>query len=286
RKSIGCVGYGCVNKAVAAGFRKHNEIFLFDEPKNLGSIEEVSKCDYIFVAVPTPMKEAMGGMGIDLSIIDKVIEELAKKVDKGCQIVIVKSTIVPGTMSNYANKYPNVRFVYNPEFLTEKNSIYDFQHQDRIIIGGNRGKDAYEVGTLYRNAFPDTPILYTGLNEAEMIKYASNCYLATRITFANEIYRICKTFDIDYDKVKEGLGMDKRIGHSHLNVPGPDEQYGFGGSCLPKDLDALITKCESVGYTPELLKTVWNSNLRHRTKYDWKDMPKAVSMENVCQKFA
>ena len=280
RKSIGCCGYGVVGKSLCAGLRKDNEIFLFDAPKKLGSLEEVSKCEFIFVCLPTPMKEAMGGMGIDLSIMDKVIDELAKQVDKGYQIVIVKSTVVPGTMERYAIQYPNVKFVYNPEFLTEKNSLYDFMHQDRIIIGSNNFKQAYEVGALYRNTFPDTPILYTGFGEAQMIKYASNCFLATKVTFANEIYRICKAMDIDYDKVKEGIGMDTRIGHSHLDVPGNDGQYGFGLSCLPKDLDALITHCETIGYSPLLLKTVWNNNMTYRVKYDWKDIPKAVSCEN------
>jgi nucleotide sugar dehydrogenase len=278
RKTIGFCGYGVVNKAVANGFRKYNEIFLYDEPKGLGSLDEICKCDFIFVSVPTPMVDPMGG-SIDLSIMDKVIGEIAKRVDKGYQIVIVKSTVVPGTMERYAMLYPTVKFVYNPEFLTEKNSLYDFCNQDRIVIGSNDFKSAYELGTLYRTRFPDTAIMYTGFGEAQMIKYASNCFLATKVAYANEIYRICKAFNVDYSKVKEGMGMDKRIGHSHLDVPGNDGQYGFSGKCFPKDLCALIAHCESVGYTPQLLETVWKSNLTYRTKYDWKDIPGAVSCE-------
>jgi len=139
RKRIGICGYGFVGKAVANGFRKYNEIFLFDEPKSLGSLKEICQCEYIFVAVPTPMIDPMGGR-IDTTIIDKVIDDIANIVNNSYQIVIVKSTIVPGTMERYAMKYPDVNFVYNPEFLTEKNSLYDFQHQDRIIIGSNHFK--------------------------------------------------------------------------------------------------------------------------------------------------
>jgi len=278
RKRIGCIGYGVVGKATCNGLRKHNEVFIYDAPKGLGSLKEVCECEYVFICVPTPMVDTMGG-GIDTCIIDKVIDEVAKIVTNSYQIVIVKSTIVPGTMERYAQKYPEVRFVYNPEFLTEKNSLYDFMHQDRIIIGSDNFKAAYTVGDLYRYTFPDTPILYTGLGEAQMIKYASNCFLATKVTFANEMYRICKAMDIDYDKVKEGVGMDTRIGHSHLSVPGNDGQCGFSGKCFPKDLDALITHCESIGYSPLLLKAVWNNNMTYRIKYDWKEIPGAVSCE-------
>ncbi len=275
-KTIGFCGYGCVNKAVANGFRKYNEIFIYDEPKGLGSLDEICKCDFIFIAVPTPMTDYLGG-SIDLTIMNKVISEIAKRVGKSNKIVIVKSTIVPGSMERYAMLYPDVKFVYNPEFLTEKNSLYDFCNQDRIVIGSNDQKTAREVGVLYRNRFPDIPILYTGFGEAQMIKYASNCFLATKVTFANEIYRICKALNIDYERVKEGIGMDKRIGHSHLSVPGNDGQCGFSGKCFPKDICALINHCESVGYTPQLLETVWNNNLTYRTKYDWKDIKGAVS---------
>jgi len=277
-KTVGVFGYGCVGKATANGFRKYNEIFIYDEPKSLGSLDEICKCDFIFVAVPTPMTDYLGG-SIDLTIMDKVISEIAKRVGKSNKIVIVKSTIVPGSMERYAMLYPDVKFVYNPEFLTEKNSLYDFCNQDRIVIGSNDQKTAREVGVLYRNRFPDTPILYTGFGEAQMIKYASNCFLATKVTFANEIYRICKAFNIDYERVKEGVGMDTRIGHWGWMVPGSDGQCGFGLSCFPKDLCALIDSCEKQGYSPELLKRVWKDNLRYRQKYDWADMKKACSKE-------
>jgi UDPglucose 6-dehydrogenase len=134
---------------------------------------------------------------------------------------------------------------------------------------------------MFRKAFPTIPIIKTGSNTAEMVKYFTNCFLATKVTFANQMYEICKSSNIDYDKVCEYALYDQRIGNSHLAVPGPDGDRGFGGHCFPKDLSAMIKFSEESGITFErsrFLREVKRSNSVYRTEKDWEKMKgRAVS---------
>jgi len=205
-----------------------------------------------------------------LKCIEGVVDMLVKKLIHLNKTIVVKSTIPPGTMDRFAIKYPNFKFVFNPEFLTEKNFIQDFASQDRIVLASNVGKTAFDIGTLYRTRFPETPIIYCGFREAEIAKYASNCFLASKVAFFNEISRICRVFDANYENVRDIVVKDSRIGESHTTVPGTDGQYGFGGKCFPKDLNALIYAAKDKGYDAKLLKQIWEDNLTCREDYDWK----------------
>ena len=131
---------------------------------------------------------------------------------------------------------------------------------------------------MFRKAFPEIPIIKTGSNTAETVKYFTNCFLATKVIFANEMYDICNTADVDFDKVTEYALYDKRIGKSHLMVPGPDGDRGFGGHCFPKDVQAMIFFAEENNLNPTLLKNVLNKNDSLRSNRDWEKMKgRAVS---------
>jgi UDPglucose 6-dehydrogenase len=173
----------------------------------------------------------------------------------------------------------NIQVVFNPEFLTEANAINDFKNQNRIILGGPRPATSI-LKTLFSRAFPKSSIVKTGSNTAEMVKYFTNCFLASKVSFSNEMRQICESSKIDYDKVVEYALYDQRIGKSHLSSPGPDGSYGFGGHCFPKDINALMFLAREKGVNPAVLQAVWDKNLEVRSeeKRDWEAMSgRAVS---------
>jgi UDPglucose 6-dehydrogenase len=167
-------------------------------------------------------------------------------------------------------KFKNIQIVFNPEFLTEANSVEDFKNQNRIIIGGPRLANT-KVKKIFAKAFPKVPIIKTSSTIAEMVKYFLNCFLATKVSFANEMYEICNYLKIDYDKVTEYAIYDERLGKSHLNVPGPDGDFGYGGHCFPKDVKALINVAMEVDsdVDPIMLKATNNKNNKIRKNRDW-----------------
>ena len=205
-----------------------------------------------------------------MGIIEPVLQELNQLCKKD-KIIVIKSTVPPGTTENWNKKYKNIRIVFNPEFLTEANSIEDFKNQNRIVIGGPRNS-ATKVRRLYKKVFPKVPIIKTSSSIAETVKYFTNCFLATKVSFANEMYEICQGLDIDYDKVIEYAQYDTRIGKSHLEVPGPDGDFGYGGHCFPKDIQALIYLAESMGLIPAMLMATHFKNADVRTNRDWEKM--------------
>jgi len=269
---IGIVGQGYVGTAIKVGFEPHYDYIhtydKFDISKstvpNLKDL--VDKCEVIFVCVPTPMrKDGTCYTGI----VEEVIKEIDYNVDtdKDKPIVVIKSTIPPGTTDKFNKSYSNVIVIFNPEFLTEENFLEDFKNQKRIILGGNR------IGTnklrqIYSKVFPQATIVKTGSKTAEMTKYFINNFLATKVSFANEMYKVCEQIDIDYDKVVEYATYDERLGKSHWAVPGPDGDFGYGGHCLPKDLSAIINQFETYG----LLEAVENVNDQVRDNRDWEEM--------------
>ena len=161
--------------------------------------------------------------------------------------------------------------VFNPEFLTEANAVEDFNNQNRIILGGPRPATT-KLRRLYSKVFPKAHIIKTDSTHAEMVKYLTNSFLATKVSFANEIYQVCQKLNIDYDKVVEYATLDDRLGKSHWNVPGPDGDFGFGGHCLPKDLSALIYLAMKFDTETNVLNAVEETNDVVRKNRDWEDM--------------
>ncbi len=265
-KKIGIVGQGFVGGSVNEFFKNRTETFTYDLNGNCNcdSLEElVKKSDLIFVCLPTPMQR---DGSCDLSIVKNCINDIFK-INKH-SIAVIKSTVEPGTVEKLITQHGN-RIIFNPEFLTEANAIDDFKNQDRIILGGF-GQSIIDVESFFKEFFPKSRVVTCSPSEAEMVKYITNTFLATKVSYANEIYDICTKLNIDYNQLIEIFTLDKRLGFSHWSVPGPDGKRGFGGSCFPKDISALISFASNNDIKSPLLKSVWERNKKiDRPSRDW-----------------
>ncbi|MZH02891.1 MAG: nucleotide sugar dehydrogenase [Nitrospinae bacterium] len=272
---IGIVGQGFVGSAIREGLKGFYDVTTFDlkeELRNCDSLCELAtRSNFIFVCLPTPMKS-------DGSCYTGILEDAVKDINEICasnnledRIIIVKSTVPPGTSERLDNACPNITVVFSPEFLTEANSFDDFKNQTRIIVGGSRPASS-KVKTMFRKAFPSIPIVKTSSTHAEMVKYFINCFLSTKVSFANEMYQLCEKIGIDYDKVLEYALYDTRLGKSHFSVPGPDGHFGFGGHCFPKDLAAIISIMVKNDVSPSVLSSVQDKNDEVRGHRDWELM--------------
>ena len=269
-RKIGVVGQGYVGTAVKTAFEKHYKTFTFDLNGNCNCesiLDLVDESDIIFVCVPTPMKK---DGSCDVSIVESVIDEI-EGVDISGKIVVIKSTVPPGTTERLNQKCENIQVIFNPEFLTEANYIEDFKNQNRIILGGVRPATT-KVKQVYSKVLPKTKVIKTGSTHAEMVKYMTNTFLATKVSFANEMKQVCDKLDIDYDKVVEYATYDDRLGKSHWAVPGPDGKLGFGGSCFPKDINALISLSNDLNLWLHTIKGAWFTNCDIRPEQDWKEL--------------
>jgi len=271
-KKIGIIGYGMVGQAVQYGF-SNEEIRIYDKYKKSEALKKVvEKSDYIFVCLPTPIKSDQSG--IDLTIVNSAIKEIVS-ISKGTdKIIIIKSTVVPGTTKKYVQKYKDSLFCFNPEFLTERAFLQDFVNADRIIIGTENSFVFRRVSSLYQKIMPKVSIFQTDTTSAEMVKYMTNCFLATKVIFANEMYEICQKLGVKYEEIKKMIVADTRIFDSHLDITA---LQGFGGKCFPKDLLALIALAKKKNVGTEILDAVWSKNLKIRKVHDWEEIPFAVS---------
>ena len=270
--SIGIIGQGFVGNAVFQKFKKFFEIKTYDlDPnKSNSSFDEVCVCDYIFLCLPTPMNN-------DGSCNTSIVESVIKKIDERNEtVLIVKSTIPPGT-TDYWNKIFKSKIVFNPEFLTEKNAVNDYNNQNRIIIGGDAGL-IKKIKPIFSKIFPKATIILSLAKEAEMVKYLTNNFLAVKISFANEIYHLCKCMDINFDNVIQVAKIDNRLGNSHWRVPGHDGDLGFGGHCFPKDINAILSLCKNYGSISNVIEAAVKTNDKVRKNRDWEKMKgRAVS---------
>ncbi len=290
--NIGIIGQGFVGSALREGLKNFYSVSTYDIDRKRCNQTLEWVCldsDIIFVCLPTPMRK---DGSCDTRILEKAIEDIEETCLQGGRqesrpILVIKSTVTPGTTKRIANKYteagrkfnghPEMPICFSPEFLTEANSFEDFKNQSRIIIGGPRPATG-TVKQMFRKAFPTIPIVKTGTKTAEMVKYFTNCFLATKVTFANQMYDICESTGIDYDKVCEYALYDRRIGTTHLAVPGPDGDRGFGGHCFPKDLQAIIEFAENNDVKNQFLIDVKSANNEYRKDRDWMRMKgRAVS---------
>lgn len=250
--SIGIMGTGMVGGAVRRYFEKVGNVpFVFDPGKNEGSVAEVNRADVVFICVPTPYDPAKGGF--DLSM----VREAIGNVSAG-KIIIIKSTIMPGSTAELQKEFPEHKLMYNPEFLTEMTADQDMQFPDRQILG-TTDKSFTAAGDVmailplapYERIMPSTA--------SEMVKYYGNTWFSAKVTFANQMYELCQKLGIEYDQVRDGVAADKRIGRTHLEIFHKGYR-GYGGKCLPKDTRALIQLGDKVGADMRLLKLVEELN--------------------------
>jgi UDPglucose 6-dehydrogenase len=218
----------------------------------LGAAAAARDREFVFLCVPTPQG---ADASADLSHVEDTVRDIAPVLGPG-SVVVAKSTMPPGSsrfvrrvLEASACNTTQVGVASNPEFLREGSAVYDFLHPDRIVIGCDEPEVAVRVSALYAGI--QAPLLVTDCASAEMIKYASNTFLATKVSFVNAVANLCEAFDADIRAVTLGMGYDARIGFDYLR-PGP----GYGGSCLPKDTAAMIRAAEDVGYDFTLLRGV------------------------------
>lgn len=309
--SIGVIGQGFVGGSLTTVFSERGEtVYTYDKTGKTaqgsfdlsstwslkGMVEYAERVGpskghkfsgVYFVCVPTPMYEDGSA---DLSVVESVLEDLANI--PGDRIAVVKSTVPPGSTDAWNKRYNQMglHVIFNPEFLTEANAINDMREQNRIVLGGPRPY-INTVRNIFQRAFPKVPIIKTSATTAEMVKYVTNCMLAVKVSFANEVAQICEALDadglnIDYDKVIEYAKVDRRLGETHWSVPGPvpthDGRYvrGFGGHCFPKDINALISVARQYNINPRVMQAAWEKNLEVRgpDDRDWeKQIGRAVS---------
>lgn len=284
---IGIIGQGFVGSAIREGLKDHYDILTYDLDKDKCNSTHKEVCNnssIIFICVPTPMR-------VDGSCDTRILESAIDSIYDECfktgifPILVIKSTVPPGTTDKIDSKYKDMRVLFSPEFLTEANSFEDFKNQNRIIIGvPNQDVDQVslegeKVIKMFSKVFKEkTCIMISTAKEAEMCKYFINCFLATKVIFANQMYDICKSAGLDYNVVKFLSLLDPRIGKSHMMVPGPDGDRGFGGHCFPKDLAAMIAFGSVNDGNTEFLKSVQDFNDKVRMIRDWEIMKgRAVS---------
>ncbi len=258
---IGIVGTGMVGGAVQRYFEKKQglEIFLYDKGKNIGSPEEINKAEIVFVCVPTPyLKDGKGpalslSKGFDLSYVEQTLSWL-----EGEKVVVLKSTVMPGTTEMLQKKYPQHKLLMNPEFLTEETADQDMLYPDRQIIGYT--EKSHTVAGDLMQLLPLAPFeRILPATEAEMVKYFGNTWFSVKVSFANQMYDLCQKFGVDYDRMVESAAADKRIGRTHLNIFHKGYR-GYGGKCLPKDIKALIQLADSRGVDLKLHKVAEEIN--------------------------
>jgi UDPglucose 6-dehydrogenase len=274
-KKIGIIGRGFVGSAVEYGFSAQTgcnaEIRSYDKDptKSINTLEEtINKSEIVFISVPTPSNPD-GSM--HLGILESALNDINNVYDSNA-IILIRSTITPGTTRTLQEKFNKLPIVFNPEFLTERSAKFDFINQSRFILGGEP-ENTKRVADLYKWRFGSSvPCIETNFETAELIKYMNNCFFATKVSFLNEMKLIADKCNVDWETAIEGFVRDGRIGHSHLDVPGPDGRNGFGGSCFPKDIQAMISLGDKHDIDMNTLKGAWKTNCEVRPEKDWESM--------------
>ncbi|MCH7811015.1 MAG: UDP-glucose/GDP-mannose dehydrogenase family protein [Chloroflexi bacterium] len=243
---IGIVGLGVLGGATHSYFEGQGyALRVFDPYKGHDDERGLNEAEVIFICVPTPYRP---GAGFDDSALEDAISRLASS-----KVVVIKSTVLPGTTEAYQFRYSQHCFLFNPEFLRTATAREDFVQPDRQIVGYcAQSRHLAEELLAMLPAAPFQRIMVA--REAELTKYMTNSFLALKVTFGNELFDLATALDIDYDVVREAVSADERIGPSHLSVL-QDNYRGYGGKCLPKDTKALMDLADRLDVPLRLLRT-------------------------------
>ena len=249
---IGIIGLGVVGSQFKRWFEEENgyergiDLFLYDIASSKGYLDDINNAEVIFLCVPTP---SLKDGSINLSLIDSAFKKI-----NGNKIIIIKSTVLPGTTEQFQKDYKQHKILFSPEFLTEKNAWGDFNKPKRQIVGFT--EENLDIAHKILAILPQAPFMSPNDNalqptkitatEAEMIKYGGNIFIARKINFSNIIALLSEKVGADYENVQMGIAADNRIGGSHLDVLHGGYK-GFGGCCIPKDFNAFICSLKSFG---------------------------------------
>jgi len=279
--SIGIIGIGILGTAILETLKIFNvSVKCYDKYKNFESgINNLLDCKFIFLCLPTPYvsnsecnvecKVEGKVEGYDKKELYNVIGELDAYKYNG--IIVIKSTIEPGTTEHISNLYPNLKIIHNPEFLTARTATNDFLYQSHIVLGipgkENRiEKECYYeiILRFYKRYFPDAKISICTSTESECMKIACNAFYATKIQFFTEIKLLCDCLDTDYNNVKNLILDNGWINPMHTNVPGHDGKLSFGGACFPKDIQALNSFMKNTNTPCKVITAVVEENKKMR----------------------
>lgn len=240
-EKIGIIGYGYVGEAIAQSIILPFQSVIIDPLKGYtATYQEIKKeCPCVFICVPSP--QGTDGR-CDTSIVEDVFNNL-----KGYRgVIISKVTAPPEFYESWSEQLPNL--VYVPEFLRAESHMTDFSRTEWIIVGGTVSAYQREAIRILKQLQPEIKhVELCGIGEAAFVKYAVNTFLATKVVFMNELEQLAQTHNYDWKQLAYLIKMDRRIGDSHTQVPGPDGHYGFGGACFPKDTEALLKYAEDRG---------------------------------------
>jgi UDPglucose 6-dehydrogenase len=254
------VGYGFVGKAVFNALKAKHNVVIVDPQYTTTELKHHPDADGYVVCVPTPSLE---NGGCDSSNIANVLDEL---LYDGAR-VLIKSTVTPAVTEALDEIYPNMHITYSPEFLRAKTANQDFLNQTHMVLGG------VDPEGFWQDVF--TPVLekcklyfHCSPTEAALVKYATNSFLATKVSFFNELYDLCTNANADFGVVRQIVAADTRIGNSHTLVPGLDGERGFGGACFPKDTAAIMHYANAIGTNLSVIESAVKYNRMVRNSVD------------------
>jgi UDPglucose 6-dehydrogenase len=240
-RKISIIGLGFVGGAMLESFKSLNDLEVsgYDKYKNIGRIEDTLDSDIIFLALPTPYDEST--FKYDKSAILDTLEILNNSSFKGC--IVIKSTVEPETTKNLSKSFTKLKLLHNPEFLTQRTALEDFNNQSHIVIGAGLNclpDDTQIVSDFYRKHYPSALISICNSDESEGMKIFANSFYSVKVQFFNELYLICEKMGCSYETVKDLMLKNGWINPMHTQVPGPDGELSYGGACFPKDTNALL----------------------------------------------
>jgi UDPglucose 6-dehydrogenase len=254
---VGIVGLGFVGGAIAASFLDVGQLVRVDSDRKRGPdpFQDLAMCDGVFVCVPTPQDD---DGTCDTSILEDILAKLKRMDYQG--VIISKCTAPPHTYTRLNAEFPNL--VHAPEFLTAANAVKDYVNGTFAIIGGRIKAYRDLAEKIIRESQVNLQsVAHCTIGEASLAKYTINCFMSTKVIFMNELYNLAQASDCDYGTIANMVKMDPRIGNSHMQVPGPDGSFGFGGACFPKDTSALLKYAEEMGVQLNILDSVVKKNL-------------------------
>ncbi len=252
---ISVIGLGFVGSAMFESFKQKgvSQLNGYDKFKNIGSLESCLESDLVFLALPTPYQESTAEY--DKSAISETLSFLESKAFNG--LVILKSTVEPETTVNLSKAFPGLALMHNPEFLTERTALEDFNNQSHVVLGKGPSCEEDQLKkaiVFYSTFYPDAKISVCNSTESESMKIFANSFYSVKVQFFNEIYLLCKEMGCNYETVKSLMLQNQWINPMHTQVPGPDGLLSYGGSCFPKDTNALLKYMKKYGTPSKVLE--------------------------------
>lgn len=252
---IGIIGLGFVGKSMLDSFKlKGYQVLGYDKFKDSDSFEDCLDTQLIFLALPTQYDEQKNQY--DKSCIEEVSRDLF--INKYEGLIVIKSTVEPLTTLDLSQKYNNLKFIHNPEFLSAATALEDFHNQQHIVLGKGPNVTENELLVLkdfYQQGYPQAEISMCSCTESESMKIFVNCFYSVKIQFFNELFLLCKSMDCSYETIKDLMLKNKWINPMHTQVPGTDGQLSYGGYCFPKDTNALLQHMKKMNTPSRVLES-------------------------------